>query len=203
MSIQPITLPKKYQNYQDGIRKTLDEQYAFVNNLKSLGIDPSETIESLLAADLADRVAKLLNVPIADRLRQLLHEKDARTERVALTIATEVASGKFILPAGQDRAEAGVRIGLAIITDGVTVAPIQGVSAVRTKENQNGSKYLSIEFAGPMRSAGGTESALTLVIADQVRKTLGLEKYNANAFDDEPGRFVEELRIYERDVGNF
>jgi len=96
-----------------------------------------------------------------------------------------------------------VRLGLAIVTDGVTVAPIQGVSAVRIKQNQAGSDYLSVEFAGPIRSAGGTESALTLVIADQVRKTLGLDKYNSTAFDDEVGRFVEELRIYERDVGNF
>ncbi len=83
------------------------------------------------------------------------------------------------------------------------MAPIQGVSAVRIKQNQNGSDYLSIEFAGPIRSAGGTESALTLVIADQVRKTLGLDKYNGTGYDDEVGRFVEESRIYERDVGNF
>jgi len=36
-----------------------------------------------------------------------------------------------------------------------------------------------------------------------VRKALGLEKYNASAFGDESGRFIEELRIYERDVGSF
>ena len=54
------------------------------------------------------------------------------------------------------------------------------MSAVRIKQNQNGSDYLSIEFAGPIRSAGGTESALTLVIADQVRKSLGLDKYNGS-----------------------
>ncbi len=165
------------------------------------GLDPSLIVESPLALDLADRVAKLLEIPIAERLRELL--KTNRTELVALIMANEVASGKYQLPKGQGRAEAAIRIGLAIVTDGVTVAPIQGVSAVRTKQNQGGGEYLSVEFAGPIRSAGGTESALTLVIADQVRKALGLEKYNSTAFDDEVGRFVEELRIYERDVGNF
>lgn len=198
-----ITIPPKIEAYQNTIKKTLAEQYSFVSALKVKGIDPSTTIESPLALDLADRVAKLLEIPIADRLRELLHQPNARTELVALTLATEVASGKYPLPPGQTKGEAAIRIGLAIVTDGVTVAPIQGVSAVRTKQNQNGIEYLSVEFAGPIRSAGGTESALTLVIADQVRRTLGLEKYNANAFGDEPGRFIEELRIYERDVGNF
>jgi DNA polymerase II large subunit len=203
MSTNDITKPYRVQSYQNSIEKSLAEQYSIASDLKRQGIDPSTHIESPIALDLADRVAKLLDIPISERLRELLHEENTRTERVALALATEVAAGKFPVPENQSRAEAAVRIGLAIVTDGVTVAPIQGVSAVRTKQNQSGSEYLSIEFAGPIRSAGGTESALTLVIADQVRKTLGLEKYNSNAFDDEPSRFVEELRIYERDVGNF
>ncbi|MDG6904820.1 MAG: DNA polymerase II large subunit [Nitrososphaerota archaeon] len=194
-------VPVSYADYHAKLQKVLSEQYAIGAKAKTQGLDPSLEIESPLALDLADRVAKLLEIPVADRLRELLSEN--RTEVAALTLAREIASGKYPLPEGQNPAEVAVRVGLAIVTDGVTVAPIQGVSAVRTKQNQNGSEYLSVEFAGPIRSAGGTESALTLVIADQVRKTLGLEKYNASAYDDEVGRFVEELRIYERDVGNF
>lgn len=193
--------PYHYITYQKKIQDELAKQYALAGSAKSQGLDPSLLVESPLALDLSDRVAKLLEIPIAERLRELL--KTNRTELAALIMANEVALGKYPLPEGQSRAEAAVRIGLAIVTDGVTVAPIQGVSAVRTKQNHSGSEYLSIEFAGPIRSAGGTESALTLVIADQVRKALGLDKYNAAAFDDEVGRFVEELRIYERDVGNF
>ena len=198
---ETLELPFAYTRYQDLISKELHKQYALAEVAKSQGSDPSLIVESLLALDLADRVAKLLEVPIADRLRQLL--KNNRTEIAALILAKEVASGKYLLPEGQSPAEAAVRLGLAIVTDGVTVAPIQGVSAVRIKQNPSGSDYLSIEFAGPIRSAGGTESALTLVIADQVRKELGLDKYNGTGYDDEVGRFVEELRIYERDVGNF
>jgi DNA polymerase II large subunit len=198
-----ITAPPNYRLYQHNIQRELSQQYLLASKAKAKGLDPLATVESPLALDLADRVAKLLDIPIAERLRELLHEQKARTEQVALTLASEVASGKYTLPPNQTRADAAVRIGLAIVTDGVTVAPIQGVSAVRIKQNQNGTEHLSVEFAGPIRSAGGTESAFTLVIADHVRKTLGLEKYNANAFDDEPSRFIEELRIYERDVGNF
>ncbi len=194
-------LPFVYSRYHDLITKELRKQYEIAEVAKSQGNDPSLTTESPLALDLADRVAKLLEVPIAERLRELM--KTNRTEIAALILAKEVASGKYPLPEGQSPAEAAVRLGLAIVTDGVTVAPIQGVSAVRIRQNPSGSDYLSIEFAGPIRSAGGTESALTLVIADQVRKELGLDKYNGTGYDDEVGRFVEELRIYERDVGNF
>ena len=59
------------------------------------------------------------------------------------------------------------------------------------------------DFAGPIRSAGGTEAALTMLIADHARKVAGLGRYMANSFDDETGRFVEELRIYEREVMGF
>ena len=92
---------------------------------------------------------------------------------------------------------------LAVVTEGVTVAPLQGISNVQLKNNSDGSTYLSISFAGPIRSAGGTEAALTMLIADHARKVVGISKYIANSYDDETGRFVEELRTYEREVGNF
>jgi DNA polymerase II large subunit len=199
--MEATNLPPFYAHYHKSIETEVGRQYDLAASMKIKGLDPALYVESPLALDLADRVAKLLQGPVAERLRELL--KTTRTEIAALTLAKEIASGKYELPEGQSRAEAAVRIGLAIVTDGVTVAPIQGVSAVRIKQNQAGSDYLSVEFAGPIRSAGGTESAFTLVIADQVRKSLGIGKYNPTAFDDETGRFLEELRVYERDVGNF
>jgi DNA polymerase II large subunit len=42
-----------------------------------------------------------------------------------------------------------------------------------------------------------------MLIADHARKVAGLDRYIANSFDDETGRFVEELRIYEREVMGF
>ena len=42
-----------------------------------------------------------------------------------------------------------------------------------------------------------------MLIADHARKVVGISKYIANSYDDETGRFVEELRTYEREVGNF
>ena len=50
---------------------------------------------------------------------------------------------------------------------------------------------------------GAQRRQLTMLIADHVRKVVELDKYVANSYDDEIGRFLEELRIYEREVGNF
>ncbi|MBT4215919.1 MAG: DNA polymerase II large subunit, partial [Nitrosopumilus sp.] len=160
-------------------------------------------IEPKIAFDLADRVAKMHEIDIADPLREIL--KINGKELSALILAKDIALGKYSLPDSslEDKLDLAVRVGLAIITEGVTIAPLQGISEVKIKKNKDGTDYLSVSIAGPMRSAGGTESAVTLLIADHVRKIAGLSKFQANSFDDETGRFVEELRIYEREASSF
>ncbi len=123
--------------------------------------------------------------------------------RRAFTIAEEIALAEYGNGELRTRLDNAVRVSLAIVTEGMTIAPLQGIADVQIKNNSDGSQYLSISFAGPIRSAGGTEAAFTMLIADHVRKITGLEKYAANSYDDETGRFIEELRIYEREVGNF
>ena len=98
-------------------------------------------------------------------------------------------------------AEQAIRTALAIFTEGLTAAPIQGIAQVKIKTNADRTRYLAIYFAGPIRSAGGTDQALTLVVGDFVRSRLGLDKYKPT--EEEVSRFVEELRLYERSVGRF
>ncbi|MGQ9718538.1 MAG: DNA polymerase II large subunit [Nitrososphaerales archaeon] len=195
--------PKKYISYYEGILQQIHHQYTLSSKARSKGKDPTLEVESKQAFDLAERVEHLIKITgLAKRLRELLptHNK----ESMALRLAEEVALGKFGFFEKEIALDHAVRIGLAVVTDGVTVAPVQGVSSVKIKDNDDGTKYASISFAGPIRSAGGTEAAFTLVIADHIRKVLGLDKYRSNAWGyDEVGRFIEELRIYERDVGNF
>ncbi|MDH5634373.1 MAG: DNA polymerase II large subunit, partial [Candidatus Bathyarchaeota archaeon] len=94
-----------------------------------------------------------------------------------------------------------IRTALAILTEGITAAPLQGVARVAVKDNPDKTKYLAVYFAGPIRSAGGTEQALTLVVADFVRRLLGLDRYKPTP--DEIARFIEELRLFERTLGRF
>lgn len=170
---------------------------------KSMGFDPIDTVESKTVFDLAERVNQMLRLDqfegLVDRLRELLHSTSK--ERAAMAISQEIALGKFGALDKHEALSYGVRAGLAVMTDGVTVAPLEGISGITIKQNDDNSDYVSVSYAGPMRSAGGTEAAFSLVIADATGKKLGLSNYRARK--DEVDRFTEELRIYERDVGNF
>ena len=201
--IRGIEMPDYYLDYYSNLSTETYSIFEHAASAKSTLVDSSGIIEPKIAFDLADRVAKMHEIDIADPLREIL--KINGKELSALILAKDIALGKYSLPDAslEDKLDLAVRVGLAIITEGVTIAPLQGISEVKIKKNKDGTDYLSVSIAGPMRSAGGTESAVTLLIADHVRKIAGLSKFQANSFDDETGRFVEELRIYEREASSF
>ncbi len=201
--ISGIKMPNYYLDYYTNLSTNTYLIFEHAAKAKSSLVDSSGIIEPKIAFDLADRVAKMHEIDIADPLRELL--KINGKELSALILSKEIALGKYSLPDAslEEKLDLAVRVGLAIVTEGVTIAPLQGISEVKIKKNKDGTEYLSVSIAGPMRSAGGTESAVTMLIADHVRKTAGLSKYQANSFDDETGRFVEELRIYEREASSF
>ncbi len=195
--------PANLEPYYADILNQYESAHNIAEEAKSRGLDPNEIVESKTVFDLADRVNEMLGLSqfegLAERLRYLLHT--TTKERATLAIAEEIALGKFGAMSTDQALQYAVRAGLAVITDGVTVAPIQGISTVVIKKNDDNSEYASISYAGPMRSAGGTEAAFSVLIADVVAKKLGLSPYRAR--DEEIARYIEELRVYEREVGNF
>lgn len=195
--------PSSLEGYYNGILAEYESAYNIAEEAKSRGLDPNEIVESKTVFDLADRVNEMLGLSqfegLAERLRHLLHT--TTKEKATLAIAEEIALGKFGAMEKDQALQYAVRAGLAVITDGVTVAPIQGVSAVVIKKNDDNTDYASISYAGPMRSAGGTEAAFSVLIADVVAKKLELAPYKAR--EEEIARYIEELRVYEREVGNF
>jgi DNA polymerase II large subunit len=195
--------PARLDSYYKDILSQFEAAQRIASIARLKGLDPTDAIESKTVFDLADRVNQMLRLDqfegLVDRLRELLHATSK--ERAALTISQEIALGKFGALERQEALNYGVRTGLAVMTDGVTVAPIEGISGVRIKQNDDNTDYASVSYAGPMRSAGGTEAGFSLIIADVTAKKLGLSSYRAR--QDEIDRFAEELRIYERDVANF
>lgn len=199
--LKDVRMPEYYRNYHRQILNSVYQYYQHAQKARRKGFDVADIVEPKIAYDLSDRVAKMHDIDIAARLRALLSQ--TTKERAALKIAEEIAAGDYGSGDLRTRLDNAVRVSLAVVTEGVTVAPLQGISDVTIKANADGSQYLSVSFAGPIRSAGGTEAALTMLIADHARKVAGLASYKANSFDDETGRFVEELRIYEREVMGF
>ena len=194
-------VPSNYLQYHKNISQYIEDSITAAQTAKKQGFDISEKVESQIGYDLPDRIAKIHEIDISDRLRILLPKLGK--ELTALKISEEIVLGKYGGTTIEEKLNNAVRVGLSVVTEGVTVAPLQGIYDVKIKTNANRTQYLSVSFAGPIRSAGGTEAAVTMLIADHVRKVIGLDKYVANSFDDEISRYVEELRIYEREVGSF
>ncbi|MBS7655267.1 DNA polymerase II large subunit [Candidatus Bathyarchaeota archaeon] len=190
-------------NFQNDYLNLLKQKFFYIYKIaekaRAKGFDPSLTPESLITIDIAERVEKAVGPEgIALRIREL--SKVMSREDAAFKITEEIVSGKYGVT-GIAAAEQAIRTALSILDEGVTIAPIQGIVKVEEGNNLDGTKYLSIYFAGPIRSAGGTEMALTLIVADYARRFLGLDRYKASQI--EAKRFLEELRLYERAISKF
>ena len=98
----------------------------------------------------------------------------------------------------QKSIDVGLRVGLAILTEAVLVAPLEGISEVRLLSNVDGSQFVSVHFAGPIRAAGGTAQALAVLIADMIRIELGVDAYNPT--DAEVERVKEEFGLYRKNL---
>ncbi len=194
-----VTVLNHHEAYFRRLKEEFDKIYGVARQARAKGLDPATEPESLVTYDVAERVEKAVGpIGVAARIREL--SLLMPRELVALKMAEEISLGSYGTD-GEKAAEQAVRTASAILDEGVTAAPIEGISSVRIRTNQDGTKYLAVYFAGPIRSAGGTDMALILVIVDYVRHQLGLGRYKATEL--EAKRFVEELRIYEREVARF
>lgn len=161
------------------------------------GYDPSMDVEIPLAADLAARVEEQVHIQgVAQRIRELTRQLRVR-ELVALHCAREVAEGRFQPWRTRELAlEKAVRTGLSILTEGILVAPLEGIAKATIGKNADGTDYADLYFAGPIRSAGGTAQAMSVLIADVVRRDLGIGRFHCNQAEVE--RYKEEVPAYKR-----
>ena len=91
--------------------------------------------------------------------------------------------------------DTGLRVGLAVLTEAVLVAPLEGIGEVRILNNHgDGSSFLSIDFCGPIRAAGGTAQAMGVLIGDVIRRELGIERYQPSEGEVERVRRIWALQ---------
>ena len=189
-----------YRRYAESLESELGRLYVISEKTREKGLDPSLKTECKIAKDIADLVEGLVGpVGVGASIRDLSIRLPR--EELAFKITEEIVYGKFGHMEPEAAADQAIRTALAIFTEGLTAAPLQGVAKVTIKANPDRTRYLAVYFAGPMRSAGGTDQALTLVVADFVRRLLGLDRYKPT--EDEISRFIEEVRLYERSVSRF
>ena len=192
-------------DYFDRLESETNHLYEIDNEARSKGVYFETKTEVPLAKDLAERVEGLVGPEgVAQRIKEL--ETDMDRESVAFEIAAEIASGKFELTGEkaewdeEQRCDQGLRTALAILTEGVVAAPLEGISQVKIKQNFDGTKYIGVYFAGPIRSAGGTAAALAVLLGDKIRRAINIEEFKP--IEDEIERYVEEVELYESEVTN-
>ncbi len=182
--------------FQDLAART-EACYNVARKARARGKDPEIKIEIPQAEDLASRVEKLLadwNVEgVAERIRELSLEHGNR-EVVSLLIAKEIATRPA--KTREEAIDRAVRVGLAVLTEGILVAPLEGIASVKIGKNADGSEFLQLLFAGPIRAAGGTGQAMSVLIGDVVRRELNIGEYMPTG--QEVSRFHEEIPLYKQ-----
>lgn len=191
------TLSEEMKTYFTLLQKEVDRCYSVAEKAREKGFDPETKVEIPQARDLAARVEELVGPKgVAPRIRALT-EKLGDREMVSIEIAKEIAGGKkYKFSRVEDAVDQAIRTGLAILTEGVLVAPLEGIAEVRIGKNKDGSNYVDLYFSGPIRSAGGTGQAMSVLIADVVRRELGVGKYLPTKGEIE--RYKEEIPLYKR-----
>jgi len=139
-------MSEEYREYFKSLADGLDELYEVAKIARRKGLDPSIDPEPQITHDIAERIEKLIGPPgITERMREL---QGIDRRGMAFKIAEEIVVGGFGMMETEDAADQAIRTALAIMTEGVTIAPIQGIPDIKVKENIDKSQYLAIYFAG-------------------------------------------------------
>jgi DNA polymerase II large subunit len=165
---------------------------AIAEEARRAGLDPTTRVEIPVANDLADRVEALLGITgVAARIREL--ETQMSREEAALRIGDDFVQRRFGETTREEILDHAIRTAMALLTEGVVAAPTEGIGKVGRPERRR-SDFLRVYYAGPIRSAGGTAQALSVLVGDYVRQALGIGRYLSRP--EEVERYVEEIRQY-------
>lgn len=198
--MQELACSESMRRYFSALFQENERCYALAAEARSKGLDPSTKVEIPQAEDLAARVEKQLSDwhvdGVAERIRELSKRIESR-EELSLFIAKELAMEAVAANEGREMAiERAVRVGLSVLTEGILVAPIVGIAEVKINPNPDGTEYLSVFFNGPIRAAGGTAQAMSVLIADVVRREFGIGTYKPTVGEVE--RLKEEIPLYKK-----
>ncbi|MUV60640.1 DNA-directed DNA polymerase II large subunit [Halobacterium sp. CBA1126] len=185
--------------YFASLEAGLDDAFEVAEAAKRRGEDPEPEVEIPVAKDMADRVENILGIDgVAERVRDL--EGEMSREEAALELVEDFVEGRvgdYETNAG--KVEGAVRTAVALLTEGVVAAPIEGIDRVEVNENDDGTEYVAVYYAGPIRSAGGTAQALSVLVADYARALLDIDRFKPR--DDEIERYAEEVDLYDSETG--
>lgn len=200
-----VVASEEYLQYIDSLKQGLNKAYSVASEARKQRFDPSDEVEIKIAKDVAARVEALVGPPGISKIIREMEAQGMEREELAFALAAKLASGEITennstLTSVEKCVEQAVRTSIGILTEGMLVAPTEGISKVKIKQNPDGTNYIGIYFTGPIRSAGGTVAALAVVLADYARKIAKIGDYRAT--ESEIERYVEEVNIYEARISH-
>ncbi|MEE9564875.1 MAG: hypothetical protein V3V63_04115, partial [Candidatus Hydrothermarchaeaceae archaeon] len=121
--------------YFEKLEEDAKRVYEIAVEARKKGRDPELEPEIPPAKDLVERVEGLVGPKgISERIRELIGEHTK--EEAAIRIAKDIVEGKFgSFPDVEKASEQALRTSLAILTEGIVAAPLEGI--VRTKVKKN------------------------------------------------------------------
>ena len=197
------------QAYFDSLTAEVMNCYGITAKARALGLDPELEAPIPLAKNMAERVVGLISVAapqvlgtgITLRILELEKEYGQLDWRVGFKIAEEVAKQMFCTFETKIEAmEVGIRIGFAYLTLGIVSAPLEGFIGLKLKKRRDGKEYFALQYAGPIRAAGGTAGSTSVILSDYVRVKMGYATYDPD--ESEINRYVTEIHDYHERVTN-
>jgi DNA polymerase II large subunit len=200
---------EEMRKYFEKIEKDIHICYSIATEARKKGFDPEENVDIKIAKNMAERVEGLISTVAPEligsgmtkRIVELEKKYSPMDWRVALLIAEEVAKEKFCRFIDKRIAmEVGIRAGFAYHTGGIVAAPLEGFIELKINKRKDGKEYLVPCYAGPIRGAGGTAAAFSVILTDYVGAKMGYSKYDCT--DLEVSRYKTEIRDYHERVTN-
>ncbi len=197
------------QQYFEKLSEEVNLNYGAAEEARSKGLDPVSKVEVPIATSLAERVIGLVSVlypqvensGITGRIAELEKEYGPLDPAIGLKIAEEIAKEKFCkFSSHLEAMEAGIRVAMGYLTLGYVSSPIEGFIQLKIKKTLKGEDYFAPYYSGPIRSAGGTEAAFSLVVVDYLREIFGYAVYDPT--EEEIKRGIHECYEYHERINN-
>src|SRR3989344_4881298 len=195
--------------YFDKIGSDIQQAYEVAQAARKKGLDPESEVSIPLAKNMAERVVGLISVvapqitdsKVTERITELEKEFGLLDWRVGFKIAEEVAQEKHCKFKDKHEAlEVGIRVGFAYLTLGIVSAPLEGFIGLKIKKRRDGKEYFALQYAGPIRGAGGTAASTSVILSDYVRIKMGYFPYDPE--EVEINRYITEVHDYHERVTN-
>lgn len=195
-----MVLPKcdpATKDYFERLMTEVNKIYLIGDSARAQGKDLETEVEIKRAVNLAERTEAIIGPPgVAKRFLELMEKLQDRT-KVIFKIFEDIIEGKLgTLENDEKRIEQAIKTALVLMTEGTVVAPIDGLPDIKVSQNADGSKYVDLYFAGPIRAAGATAAAIPLILGARAQVMLNYGVYVAT--ESELDRYVEEAKLYEK-----